>query len=90
MRGHFLNYLAVGRLLLFAGIAIVIIIAADWLIRHTQVKPRSRERTTAVETSDGLAQRLARCQAIGTAARSDQACIAAWHENHRRFFGDRQ
>jgi len=90
MRGHFLNYRAVGRVLLFVGIAIVIVIAAAWLIRHSQITPQSRERTTAFEPSDGLLQRMARCQAIGIVAQPDQACIAAWHENRRRFFGDRR
>ena len=36
--------------------------------------------------SDPLALELARCQAIGMAAKDDAACEAAWAENRRRFF----
>ena len=36
--------------------------------------------------SDPLAPELARCQAIGMAAKDDAACEAAWAENRRRFF----
>jgi conjugative transfer region protein TrbK len=36
--------------------------------------------------SDPLAPELARCQAIGMAAKDDPACEAAWAENRRRFF----
>jgi len=36
--------------------------------------------------NDPLARELARCRAIGMAAKDDAACDAAWAENRRRFF----
>src|SRR5205823_10426830 len=87
MRGHFLNYRAVGRLVLFAGIAIAAIVAASWVIRH-RYNLLSREAVAAPASRDSLVEQLARCQAIGTAAPPNQACIAAWRENRRRFFRD--
>ena len=46
---------------------------------------RRRLRMPAT-VSDPLAPELARCQAIGMAAKDDAACEAAWAENRRRFF----
>jgi conjugative transfer region protein TrbK len=86
MRGHFLNYRAVGRLLLFVSIAIAVILAAAWLIRHSQVGSHVPV-PPAMMSSRAIEQELDRCQAIGTVAQTDQSCIAAWAENRRRFFG---
>jgi conjugative transfer region protein TrbK len=36
--------------------------------------------------NDPLARELARCRAIGMAAKDDAACETAWAENRRRFF----
>jgi len=88
MRGHFLNYRAIGQALLYVGAVVAIIAVGVWLIRHSQHRaiPRT-DRTATNSSADVLQQQLARCQAIGTAAQSDQSCIAAWSENRRRFFG---
>lgn len=36
---------------------------------------------------DGLSAELARCQALGAAGATDEACLAAWADSRRRFFG---
>ena len=88
MRGHFLNYRAIGRALLYVAAVVAIIAMGVWLIRHGQHRaiPRT-DRTATISSPDVLQQQLARCQAIGTAAQADQRCIAAWAENRQRFFG---
>ncbi len=51
---------------------------------HTGITPA--DRAPKVLQQDPLARELARCRAIGMAAKDDAACTAAWAENRRRFF----
>jgi len=53
--------------------------------RHDDAGASATVRTPSIE-SDPLAPELARCKAIGMAAKDDAACEAAWAENRLRFF----
>jgi conjugative transfer region protein TrbK len=86
MRGHFFNYQAIARALLYVAIPAVISLTAIWLIRLLPHQPRVAHTGLVALTSDALLRELARCQSIGTAAQLDRACIAAWTENRHRFF----
>jgi conjugative transfer region protein TrbK len=54
-------------------------------LRHDDVSVEAPSVITPVP-GDRLARELARCRAIGMAAKDDVACEAAWAENRRRFF----
>ena len=56
--------------------------------RHDDAGASAPLRTRSIE-SDPLAPELARCKAIGMAAKDDAACEVAWAENRRRFFSYR-
>ena len=84
MRGHFFNYRYIGGVLLLVAMYVAIFAAATWLVR----KNHEWAHHPAISApKDDLVRELQRCQRIGNAAQSDQACIAAWAENRRRFFG---
>ncbi len=83
MRGRLLNVAAIGRAAAFALVAVAIVATAVHF-RHGGT-PRAALSAPS-RTSDPLALRLARCQAIGMAAKDDASCEAAWAENRRRFF----
>ncbi len=84
MRCRPLTIAAIGRAAVFALVAATIV-AAGIRLRHEDAG-RPTSLTTTSTASDPLARELARCQAIGMAAKDDAACEAAWAENRRRFF----
>jgi len=84
MRGRPLNIAAIGRAAGFVLVAAAIVATAIHF-RHDDAR-QSTPRSTPSIQSDPLAVELARCQAIGMAAKDDAACETAWAENRRRFF----
>lgn len=86
MRGRPLNMTTVGRAAGFALVAIAIAATAIHF-RHDGARRNPSPDAPAIQT-DPLAPELARCQAIGMAAKDDPACETAWAENRRRFFSD--
>ena len=77
---------AVGLMVLAAAI-----VATAVHFRHDQIGAGGRVGSvTTSAQSNPLARELARCQAIGMAAKDDGPCEAAWAENRRRFFTYRQ
>ena len=84
MRGRPLNIAAIGRAAGFALVAAAIVATAIHF-RHDDAC-QSTPRSTSSIQSDPLARELARCQAIGMAAKDDAAGETAWAENRRRFF----
>lgn len=84
MSGCPLQIPAIARAAGYAAVAAAI--AATTLhFRHDNADVSAPLRTPSI-VSDPLAPELARCQAIGMAARNDAACEAAWATNRRRFF----
>ena len=84
MRGRPLQIQAIARATGYVALATAI--AATALhFRYDGTAASMPVRSPSVE-SDPLAPELARCQAIGMAAKDDVACEAAWAENRRRFF----
>ena len=73
----------ISRLAAFALVVASIAATASYSAHHG-TRPADRTGTAAAE--DPLARELARCRAIGMAAKDDAACAAAWAENQRRFF----
>jgi conjugative transfer region protein TrbK len=67
-----------------AAMAAAIIAAA--LHFRPDPKPHDPAGAAAAGSADRLARELARCQALGMAAKDDAACAAAWAETRRRFF----
>ena len=84
MRGRLLNIAAVGRAAGFALVAAAIVATSIHFRHEDSSRPASVSTPSA--SSDSLARELARCQAMGMAAKDDAACEAAWAENRRRFF----
>lgn len=63
-------------------------IAAAMVLTHRNSNQRpSSPPSVRLATSDALTRELIRCQSLGEAAAKDRACLAAWAENRRRFFG---
>jgi conjugative transfer region protein TrbK len=87
MRGRRHGIAAIGRAAGFA-MAVAAIIAAAVQFRHDEAGAPAVAGAPS-PASDPLAPELARCQAIGMAAKDDAACAAVWAENRRRFFADR-
>ena len=86
MRGPSLSIGAVGRV---AGSAVVAatIVATSVHFRRGDTSASAPAGTAATSVRNSpLARDLARCRAIGMAAKDDAACEAAWAENRRRFF----
>ena len=69
--------------LLAIGAAIV---AADVHLRHSSISPADHSDARAAAPSNPLERELLRCQALGSKAKDDADCEAAWAENRRRFF----
>ena len=84
MRGRPLQVQAIARATGYVVVAVAIT-ATAFHFRHDGTSPSAPVRMRAA-VSDPLAPALARCQAIGMAAKDDAACEAAWAENRRRFF----
>ena len=86
MRRPALDIGTVGRVVGFVAVAATIIATAVHF-HHEQIGTSDRVDSAAASVqSNPLARELARCQAIGMAARNDAACEAAWATNRRRFF----
>ena len=81
MRGRPFQVQAIAR----ATGYVVVAAAMAFHFRHDGTSASAPVRLPAA-VSDPLAPELARCQAIGMAAKDDEACEAAWAENRRRFF----
>jgi conjugative transfer region protein TrbK len=84
MRGRLFNWPAIGRAAGYPLVAAAIVAAAVQF-RHDDTG-RPAPVSTPSSAGDPLAPELARCQAIGMAAKDDAACEAVWAENRRRFF----
>ena len=87
MRGRPLQVQAIARATGYVVVAAAIA-ATTFHFRHDGTSASAPVRMPAA-VSDPLAPELARCQAIGMAAKDDATCEAAWAENRRRFFTDR-
>ena len=84
MRGRFFRWPAIGRVGAIVLAVLIVALAAVFVLREVAKAPVSR--VEAPVPADPLAPALARCQAIGTRAEDDPACLAAWAENRARFF----
>jgi conjugative transfer region protein TrbK len=84
MRRRTIDVPAIARAAGYAAVAVAIAVTA-FHFRHDGTSASAPVRMPAA-VSDPLALELARCQAIGMAAKDDAACEAAWAENRRRFF----
>jgi len=84
MRGRPFQVQAIARATGYVLVAAAIT-ATAFHLRHDGTGASAPVRMPAA-VSDPLAPELARCQAIGIAAKDDAACEAAWAENRRRFF----
>ena len=85
MRPPSLEIGVIGRVAGFVAVAAAIVTTAvHW--RHDDPSTRISADPTPSVPNDPLARELARCQAIGMAAKDDAACETAWAENRRRFF----
>jgi len=90
MRRPALDIGTAGRAVGFVALAATIVATAVHF-RHDQIGAGGRVGSAATSMqSNPLARELARCQAIGMAAKDEAACEAAWSENRRRFFTYRQ
>jgi conjugative transfer region protein TrbK len=88
MRGRLINWACAGTLIAYLAIGVAIVASEIYLNRHSThpaVVPSTK--FNVVSGNKQLLRDLARCQALGGRAQDDQACIAAWIENRRRFFG---
>ena len=83
MRGRLFQIQALARATGYVVVAVAIT-ATAFHFRHDGTGASAPARMPAA-VSDPLAPELARCQAIGMAAKDDAACEAAWAENRRRF-----
>lgn len=87
MRGQFINWGCAGPALISLGIAIAIVAGAITLenrAHHVRTVPPAKR---SAMSGDARARELARCQSLGRKAQDDPACIAAWAQNRKRFFG---
>ena len=76
---------AIARAAGFA-VAAAAIAAALIYIGRAPINPIDRPGVASVVPTDPMARELARCRAMGRAARDDAACGAALAEDRRRFF----
>lgn len=82
-----INWYFVGPVLGYVATAVVIVAAVVHFVHHSGRVTVSPANAVHLTSNDGLTRELAHCQAIGARAANDTACIAAWAENRRRFFG---
>ncbi len=86
-RPRVVNWGCVLPLLAYLAVAGGIVAGAIYLDRHsTRPAPPPGTKLSAVSGNELLAE-LARCQGLGNHAQEDHACLEAWLENRRRFFG---
>ncbi|AEQ52782.1 putative entry exclusion protein TrbK-alt [Pelagibacterium halotolerans] len=76
------------RLVLIAGF--VTGIAVGTLILHERAAEQGINGEPARSLPTAGDPELIRCRDLGTAAAEDESCLAAWSEEHRRFFGTLQ
>jgi conjugative transfer region protein TrbK len=90
MRGQVFNWPAIGRALAWLAAAGAVIAAAVVLAHRPATSVRAGRAVLGGSglPKPGLAAELDRCVDLGAAAADDAACLAAWAENRRRFFGD--
>jgi conjugative transfer region protein TrbK len=86
MRDRLLNMGAVGRAAGFVAVAAALLATMIHFAHEGRQDRGHTPSATSSPASDALASELARCRAIGMAAKDDAACEAAWAENRRRFF----
>jgi len=82
----------IGTISRIAGFVAVVaaIVATAAHVRRGDIGAGSPAGAIALSaSSDAIARELARCRALGMAARDNAACEAAWTENRRRFFSYR-
>ena len=84
MRGRLFHIPRIARVAGYIAVA-AMIVGVGIHLQHEDTRNAVSLRVPAT-TTDALAAELARCQAIGMAAKDDAACEAAWGENRRRFF----
>jgi conjugative transfer region protein TrbK len=84
MRRRPFRFSAIARSVAYGAVAAAIVATSLHLQRYPVALPASVEAPT--NTRDPLAPELARCQALGMAAKDDAACEATWAANRRRFF----
>jgi conjugative transfer region protein TrbK len=84
MRGRPFQIQALARAAAYVMVAVAIA-AIAFHFRHSDAGAPAPLPVPSIG-SDPLAPELARCQAIGMAAKDDPACEAAWAENRHRFF----
>ena len=92
MRGPFRNWRPInwgcaGPVLITLAVAVGIGVGAVSLERHAVHNRLVVQSKIGAQSSDALRRELVCRQELGTRAEDDQACIAAWSENRRRFFG---
>jgi conjugative transfer region protein TrbK len=89
MRGQSFDIGTVSRIAGFVAV-VAAIVATSIHLRHDAISAGAPAGAAAPSIeNDPLARELARCRAIGMAAKDDAACEAAWAENRRRFFSGR-
>jgi conjugative transfer region protein TrbK len=76
----------IGRIAAFALVVTAIAATASYSAHHG-TGPADRAGAANTAPDDPLVRELARCSAIGMAAKDDAGCAAAWAESRRRFFG---
>jgi conjugative transfer region protein TrbK len=81
------NWPRVGLLLVYLTIASGLIVAAMVFAHHNSNQRPISPPNARLATNDALTQELIRCQSLGELAAKDRACLSAWAESRRRFFG---
>lgn len=81
------NWGCIGLLLAYLAIATAIIVAAIYFAHRNSDQHPIAPQYSRLATGDALTRELFRCQSLGETAAKDRACLAAWAENRRRFFG---
>jgi conjugative transfer region protein TrbK len=86
MRAQSFDIGTLSRIAGFVAVAATVV-ATSIHLRHDAISAGAPAGAAAPSVQDDpLARELARCRAIGMAAKDDPACEAAWAENRRRFF----
>ena len=67
--------------------ALAITLTAIELRDRTDASAETPRHVAPERDTDAVRETLARCQALGEAAASDDACLRAWADNRQRFLG---
>ena len=75
------------RLAAIVIVSVAVTVAAIHLVRNEKSVGLASSAPIATETprTDPLRETLQHCRQLGEAATRDPECLAAWHENSRRF-----